>query len=653
MSSIQDLFANGQKPNILVLITDQQRALGTWPADFAEQLLAQLPAEQRLRAQGLSFDNAVTGACMCSPSRATFLTSNYPALTGATRTGQSTLPSTDDFANLATVLNQAGYTCEWKGKWHLLGGSGEVDGPGAFGWSAKTWDPPDSGTTLGVDGTLGGPLSGDAKPPATRRPSGGPAENDQQYLADAASFLASPPSEPWCLAVNFVNPHDVHVARMASADANGKLISGSYDSGFTTDDFSRLRAPLPSTIDEQLDGKPRAQPQMAFTSLSPTNSAQDYINFYAYLQTLIDGAIGQVLDAAAGADGQLPEDLLIIRFADHGELGLSHGLVEKFYNAYDEAIRVPLVFCNPAVWPSGSGATTTALASLVDLLPTLVSLLGLSLPAGQRSLAGTDLTPVLDDPSAGSVQDAVHFTYDDITSKDGPSVIRAIRCADWSYAVYLWSTDSAAPADWEMYDLSADPKQTQNLAGVAAYGSQQALLDQELVAQMQAKGTMPSGPWPPTYQAGTSRGGPPPSPSASSCSVYDLPGVSRSVGDALVYAGVDTSARLLAWVEGKDASEDAAASLAERVGVARFALAAFVALARLLTLDGVGPGQAQLLVSAGVDDIAALATRDAVELAAALAESVARADADGRVIWYGPTPDATTVDAWIEASRRI
>lgn len=275
-----------------------------------------------------------------------------PVVTGATGTGTSTLPSTESFANLATLLSQAGYTCEWKGKWHLLDHR-MTNGPTAFGWST-TWDPRDSGTTLSVDSTLGGPLTGGVSAPSERRPNGGPAENDQQYLADAVGFLANPPSEPWCLAVNFVNPHDIHVARMTTANAEGKLLStgNQHDSGFTTDDLTQVAAPLPASVNEDLSTKPRAQIAQAFANLSPTCSTQDYINFYAYLQTTIDGALGSVLDAASDASdasGNLPDNLLIIRFADHGKLGLSHGLVEKFYNAYDEAIRVPLVFCNPSV----------------------------------------------------------------------------------------------------------------------------------------------------------------------------------------------------------------------------------------------------------------------------------------------------------------
>jgi hypothetical protein len=198
-----------------------------------------------------------------------------------------------------------------------------------------------------------------------------------------------------------------------------------------------------------------------------------------------------------------------------------------------------------------------------------------------------------------------------------------------------------------MYDLGTDPGQTNNLAGDPTHSSQQTLLDKELVAQMDAKGTMPSV-WPPTYVAGTSRGGPPSSPSQTSYSVYNLPDLSRTTSDALVYAGIRTSSRLLECV----ADDEDASSIADMLGVDRGELDDLVALARLMTLPGVGPGEARLLMAAGIDGIRALAKCDAAVLAARLADAVARARSDGRKIWYGSTPGEAMVMDWIAAARR-
>ena len=60
-------------PNLILLITDQQRAVQHWPDD-QEWLDALTPNDAALRATGVDFTRAFTATAMCSPSRATFLT---------------------------------------------------------------------------------------------------------------------------------------------------------------------------------------------------------------------------------------------------------------------------------------------------------------------------------------------------------------------------------------------------------------------------------------------------------------------------------------------------------------------------------------------------------------------------------------------------
>jgi hypothetical protein len=80
--SVSKLFQNGKKPNILIIITDQERKIQHWPESFSKD---NLPAMERLKRHGLDFNHHYTNACMCSPSRSTLLTSQYPVKTGVTR----------------------------------------------------------------------------------------------------------------------------------------------------------------------------------------------------------------------------------------------------------------------------------------------------------------------------------------------------------------------------------------------------------------------------------------------------------------------------------------------------------------------------------------------------------------------------------------
>ncbi len=70
-----------KKPNIVIVITDEQRHTMHWPAGWAEK---NLPGMRRLMENGITFEYAFANACTCSPSRATLFTGTYPAHHGVT-----------------------------------------------------------------------------------------------------------------------------------------------------------------------------------------------------------------------------------------------------------------------------------------------------------------------------------------------------------------------------------------------------------------------------------------------------------------------------------------------------------------------------------------------------------------------------------------
>lgn len=62
--------------NVLIFITDQQRAVQHFPNGWEEENLRGLT---RLKKHGLSFERAFTNACMCSPARSTLISGFFPA----------------------------------------------------------------------------------------------------------------------------------------------------------------------------------------------------------------------------------------------------------------------------------------------------------------------------------------------------------------------------------------------------------------------------------------------------------------------------------------------------------------------------------------------------------------------------------------------
>jgi arylsulfatase A-like enzyme len=250
----------------------------------------------------------------------------------------------------------------------------------------------------------------------------------------------------------------------------------------------------------------------------------DYVNFYAYLHRVVDAKLGRLVGALGNADDQasLRSRTVVVRCADHGEMGLSHGgLRQKMFNVYEETLNVPLVFSNPRLFPRET--RTEALASLVDVLPTMLALAGREAP---DELRGHDLTPVLAaaaDPRAASeqaeidlssvsrhsapapsVQDGIHFTFDDHQAGTAtrnapgqPNRIRAIRTERGKYAFYF-DPDGRASSEYELYDLERDPLEVENLLDVRTgaprskrAGSLQSELDERLELAMSECGTAP------------------------------------------------------------------------------------------------------------------------------------------------------------------
>jgi choline-sulfatase len=107
-----------------VFITDQDRAIQHFPRGWVKE---NLPGLTRLQRHGLTFSNAFTNSCMCSPARATLMTGYFPAQHGVKYTLELDMPADEypqvemplDLANLATVMSAAGYNVVYKGKWHL------------------------------------------------------------------------------------------------------------------------------------------------------------------------------------------------------------------------------------------------------------------------------------------------------------------------------------------------------------------------------------------------------------------------------------------------------------------------------------------------------------------------------------------------------
>jgi arylsulfatase A-like enzyme len=178
---------------------------------------------------------------------------------------------------------------------------------------------------------------------------------------------------------------------------------------------------------------------------APEPFASEIADPYLAEVRCVDHAVGRVLDEIERL-GLRPSTLVALT-ADHGEARGEHGEETHSFFVYESTLRVPLV-----IWGAGAprGVRVASLVRLVDVLPTLLDLLGAPRPAG---LAGVSLRALLAEPDrdlglvayAESVEPAALF---------GSDVLRSLREGRFKYVHKLRP---------ELFDLASDPGERKNL----------------------------------------------------------------------------------------------------------------------------------------------------------------------------------------------
>ena len=482
---------NSKKPNILLLVSDEERR-NDWLAGKVA-----LPAHERLRADGLSFNRYYTHSSPCSPSRASLYTGQY--LADHKVVDNVSFPShtalDPAIPTVGSLLSEtAGYRSAYLGKWHLSHGH-EPD-MAAHGY--QDWQGNDRHFT-------GGPWSG--------------RKFDPVIAGQAADWLRTHGSgdEPWFLTVALVNPHDImwypvdHLSYQSQHPQEAEafkfmldFVLKGVDLTAPPEDYPELFDELPANFDDDLHTKPevqRAWRQVRNTehfvgnlSLADRQVWLRQLDYYAWLHERLEDSLQLILGCLDELG--LYDDTTIVYTSDHGDACGSHGLRAKLPCVYEEVMGIPLIIKPGAGVADGTddgadsgavaaaGQQTEALATHVDLAATICSMAGLEL-SEHPSLAGQDLSPVLSDPTA-KVRDWVFFSQDsaqsDLISQcryavrgffDGTTKYARYygigggirRQGDQSEETKLYDADADFDDhDHEWYDLSQDPHELENRA---------------------------------------------------------------------------------------------------------------------------------------------------------------------------------------------
>jgi choline-sulfatase len=257
------------------------------------------------------------------------------------------------------------------------------------------------------------------------------------YLADhAAAFLARPRTRPFFLYVSF---HETHSPF-------------NFPAGWPRRDPGEFAAPPVSPAEW-------AECPEVFRELADADR-RGVIAAYHTSAHFLDRNVGRVLDALDR--GGRAGDTLVLFTSDHGYFVGQRGRFEK-HACLDPAVRTAVLARWPGVIPAGRASA--ALASLVDLAPTVLVACGLPVPL---ELHGRSLLPLWQG-EADTHRNRVYLDYAD-NAEAGVRTDRwkLVYCA----GTRLWRDGYAAPGDprpWvRLYDLAADPGEVVNLAGLPA-----------------------------------------------------------------------------------------------------------------------------------------------------------------------------------------
>lgn len=346
------------------------------------------PTLDRLAAEGVLFENATAPAPWTLPSQLSLLTGRYPSRHGVKDYGRS-LPV--HVATLAEILWQQGY------KTAGIVNARNMRARYGFARGFEMFRVHTTGREIGAE------------------PSG---------VGDVASdWLGAEARDPFFLFLHF---YDVHSGYRSLPRYERRFVepyAGRYTG--TTGQLTAIR-----------EGR------------VPPPGPEDV----RHLEDLYVSSIRQIDDVVAGLLGRLEaldltRNTLVIVTSDHGEEFLEHGSVLHGRTQYDEVLRVPLLVRGPGV---PAGLRLSEPGSLIDVVPTILGLLGVSAPPG---LDGEDLSRIWRDGSGAFLRDRFLFAEADWRNRI-PDATRSVRYREFKL-VYDRSNGEA-----RLFHLTHDPAET-------------------------------------------------------------------------------------------------------------------------------------------------------------------------------------------------
>jgi N-acetylglucosamine-6-sulfatase len=410
----------GVKPkNILVVLTDDHRydAIGFMKAqDFGDT-----PTLDRLAREGTHFRNAFVTTALCSPSRASIFTGLYAH---QHKVVDNNHPIPAGLVFYPEYLQTAGYETAFIGKWHM-GDEGDSPQPGF-----------DHRVSFKGQGTY--------LPSADGLNVNGRKVPQKGYITDELTDYAL----DWIGKRTSGKPWMMHLAHKA---VHAEFIPAERHAGRYAKETFRY----PASMKAGAPGRPAwvEDQRNSWHGVGyPYHGKLDIGDYYKrYMETLlaVDEGLARIMTLLEER-GEL-DDTLILYLGDNGFMFGEHGLIDK-RAAYEESMRIPMLARCPSLFPAGSHVDKVV--ANIDIAPTLLAAAGLEAPV---EMAGANALPLSQGQPVPWRTELLYEYYWERNFPQTPTV-HALREDRYKYMHFhgIWDID-------ELYDLAADPHETDNL----------------------------------------------------------------------------------------------------------------------------------------------------------------------------------------------
>jgi len=456
------------KPNILLIMTDQQRcdSLGCYGSDFV-----QTPNLDSLVRDGIRFDNCYVTNTICTPSRASIFTGKHLPEHGIYRI-HDILPASEKL--FPCYLKDAGYKTALFGKLHVSGRSFEKknrnknDGFDIYEYAMNPHDVggtynsyaqwlqhkhPEFFKTLEREGRNVKDIPEEAHFTTWS------AERTMDFLREHKSG-----EQPFFGYMSVVDPHDPY---------------GDYPSG-SLNGICEDKIPLPhGTSEEDVHKLPEHIVREhehcylgSFHQYSTENIQEMRKGYYASV-AFLDKQIGRVLNCLKELD--MYDDTIIIFLSDHGDMLGDHSLLIKGGYFFDECTRVPLII--KPLCSDSCPSVVTGLVQTYDIAATILHSAGISPEAIQTAMS--DSRNLLDSTFQQTCRDEVYCLYrntgigDERVYFSPPNHASMVRTR--THKLCLYHNVESEPQG-ELYDMETDPLEENNLWNDQKYAQIKATL---------------------------------------------------------------------------------------------------------------------------------------------------------------------------------